>query len=158
MTARAGIDAKAYVNNGSPTPLLLTGANQVAWTGDGDTVELNLVQDLTLNLERNEIDVSSRSNNGWREFIGGLKNGGVDTSIRWDPGNAIFDFLFTSWQDATELGYFFADGAIGVTGTVGLLSNMKILTFTRNEPLEGALTADITLRPSSFTELYTIPA
>jgi len=49
------------------------------------------------------------------------------------------------------------DGAIDEAGNQGLASNCSVTSFTRNEPLEEAVTVSVTLKPSSFTDWYVVP-
>jgi hypothetical protein len=53
------------------------------------------------------------------------------------------------------------DGPItgsGSTGKQGLASNFTETNFSREEPLEEAVTVKVTLKPSSFTQWYTVAA
>ena len=133
MSAKTGLEAKLYFKAGGVAAA-------------GDWAELSNVRDNTLNLEKGEADVTTRGNSGWRATVGTLKDGSVEFEMVWDPADAGFDAI----QDA-----YFNDGLIGLaildgakeTGT-GLVADFAVTNFSRNEPLEEAMTVNVTAKPT----------
>ena len=131
---------------------------------DGDTntpatvtwVEIDNAKDVTLNLETGEADITTRGNSGWRATAATLKDGSIEFEALWKPGDAAFDALQTAWAGSNEIAIAAMDGAIATTGNQGLASNFTVTNFSRNEPLEEAVTVNVTLKPSSFTEWYEV--
>lgn len=121
--------------------------NATGVTG-GTWVPLLLARDVTVNLSRAEIDVSSRGGAGWRERIGGLKDLSIEFDMldaTADPGYVIVRVAFLT---GANIGVRAINGAVFGSGGEGPLSLMQIYNFTRGEPLEDALTFNVTLMPA----------
>ena len=149
---KLGMQCKLYFKT-----TLLTGApDGTGWT------EVDNAKDVTLNLETGEADITTRGNNGWRATAATLKDGSIEFEMLWKPGDGAFDALQAAWAAAGEIAIAAMDGAIETgaenEGNQGLASNCTVTNFTRNEPLEEAVTVNVTLKPSSYTAWYTVPA
>jgi len=132
-SVKAGFDCKVEVNT--------TGVSGGTW------VEVTLARDLTLTLERAEIDASSRGGDGWRERIGGLKDGTVELEIldATAAGNG-YSILRDAFLNGTLIGVRVLNGETAGTGGVeGIVMLMTVLNFTRNEPLEDVVTWNVSL-------------
>lgn len=141
MSIKLGLDAKLYIDDEvsyvSPT-----------WS------EVTNCKDLTLTLEKSDFDVTVRGNNGWRAIVSVLKDATLEFKMIWDTDDPNFTiikdaFLATSFP-TNSINIAAMDGDITTPGSEGLRSIMIVSTFTRNEPLEEALTVDVKLRPSYF--------
>jgi len=134
MSIKLGMEAKLYRNTGSyETP---------TW------VEMTNVKDLTLNLEKGEADVTTRANDGWRATAGTLKEGSVEFEMVWDTEDEGFTVIQSAWFDGTSLELAVMDGDITVAGTQGLRATFAVISFTRNEPLEEAMSVNVTVKPT----------
>ena len=134
MSVKLGMDAKLYRNNGTyEVP---------------DWVDMTNVKDLTLNLESGEADVTTRANNGWRATAATLKDGSVEFEMVWDPEEDGFTAIQQAYFGNTSIEFAVMDGDITVPGTQGLRATMSITSFTRNEPLEEAMTVSVTAKPT----------
>jgi hypothetical protein len=126
-----------------------------------DWTEIDNAKDVTLNLETGEADVTTRANNGWKATAATLKEGSIEFEMLWKPGDSAFIALQTAWAGGSEVAVAAMDGPIdgeGSTGKQGLASNFTVTNFTRDEPLAEAVTVKVTLKPSSFTQWYTVTA
>jgi len=140
-------NAKLYYNTGtyaSPT-----------WT------EITLVKDVTLNLEKDEIDLTTRASGGFKEAADGLIDASVDFNHLWDASDTAFTALQTAFFNKTAEEFLVLDGSSATTGNQGLRATCMILSFTRNEALGEALTVDISIKPVKNTDAapawYTVP-
>lgn len=134
MGAKVGLDAKLYRNSGTydiPT-----------WN------ELVNAKDVTLNLEAGEADASRRGSGGWRETLMALKDGSVEFEMVYDSADAEFTALKDAFFGGTTVELAVMDGDIATAGTQGLRATMSVLNFSRNEPLEEALTVSVTVKPA----------
>lgn len=143
MAIKLGLDAKLYIDDessyASPTWSLI-----------------NNCKDLTLTLEKNTADVTTRGNNGWRAMVSVLKDATLEFKMIWDTEDPNFvliqeAFLATAFPD-NSINIAAMDGDIESPGSQGLRSIMIVESFTRNEPLEEALTVDVKLRPTYFPD------
>jgi len=134
MSVRLGLDAKLFRNGGS--------------FGTPGWVEVKNVRDVTLNLEAGEADVTTRGNNGWRATVATLKDGSIEFEMVWDAADANFAAIRDAFltNGAVELAVM--DGDIETTGSQGLRASFMITNFSRNEPLEEAITVSVTAKPT----------
>ena len=134
MGFKLGMEARLYRNTGTyETP---------AWT------EIDNVKDVTLNLETGEADVTTRANNGWRATAATLKDGSVEFEMVWDTADAGFTAIQEAYFDNTSIEFAVMDGDIATSGTQGLRATMAVTNFSRNEPLEEAITVSVTIKPT----------
>ena len=126
-------DAKFYRNTGtyaSPT-----------WDLIGN------VKDLTLSLEKDETDVTTRASGGWKEFVDGMKDATIEFGMLWDTGDADFTAIKDAFTGNTAIEVLVLDGLVATAGSQGLRVTCMVKSFTRNENLGEALMVDVSLRP-----------
>ncbi len=132
MSMRLGLDAKTYRNTGTyeaPT-----------WA------EVPNVKDVTMNLESGEADVTTRANAGWRATVATLKEGTVEFEMVWDTEDAGFTAIKDAYFNNTPIEMAVMDGAIATPGSQGLRASFSVISFSRKEALEEALTVSVTLK------------
>lgn len=113
--------------------------------------EIPNVKDLTLSMEKDETDVTTRASGGWKEFVDGLIDGSVEFSMLYDPDDQDFTALEDAFFAKTPIEFAVMDGIItgaGSAGNQGLRAFMMIKSFTRNENLGEALMVDVSIRPT----------
>ena len=101
-----------------------------------------------MNLEAGEADASRRGSGGWREILMALKDGSVEFELVYDNADAEFTALKDAFFGGTTVELAVLDGDVGTTGTQGLRATMSVVNFSRNEPLEEALTVSVTVKPA----------
>jgi hypothetical protein len=137
MAIKLGMDAKLYRNTGtyaSPT-----------WDLIGN------VKDLTLSLETGEADVTTRGNGGWRATVATLKDGSLEFEMIWDTEDTDFTAIRTAFIGNTAVEMAVLDGLVATTGSQGLRASFMVTNFTRNEPLEEAITVSVSMKPTYST-------
>ncbi|GGV80491.1 MULTISPECIES: phage tail tube protein [Streptomyces] len=95
-------------------------------------------------IERETYDVTAHdSPDGWREFIGGLKDGGeVTLNVNYDPRE--HDTLIADYEDPDPRNY-----KMVFPGTLGSWQLKLILTkFSQEAPVDDKLSAEITFKVS----------
>lgn len=133
MAVVLGLDAKMYRNTGtygSPT-----------WT------EMTNVRDVTFNLDKGEANVTTRGSK-WELVKFTLKKAGVDFEMIWDTSDSSFAAILAAWLADTDMEFLILDGPVGTAGSQGLRATMSIKSVSRSEPLEDALKASVSLRPT----------
>jgi len=118
----------------------------------------NYVRDESVDMDRTEVDASSRASVTFRQFVPGLSNGNVETQIMHLPGDAIFDDIKEAFFENTTLLMAFVDGPLqsadarhGETGTIsvsGLWGAFYVTNFTEQRALEDAQVHDIRFSPT----------
>ena len=134
MGIKLGLEAKLFRNAGSyDIP---------------DWKEITNVKDLTLNLEAGEADATTRGNNGWRATLATLKDGSIEFEMIWDTADAEFTAIKDAFFNKTPVELAVLDGDVATTGSQGLRAAMAITNFSRNEPLEEAISVSVTAKPT----------
>jgi hypothetical protein len=131
MAIKLGLNAKLYYGPaGSPA-----------------TTELGNCMDVTLNLEKGEADITTRGAQGWRQTVGTLKEGSVEFKMIWDPSEPGFTAIKNAYFNDAPIALKILDSA----GGSGLDADFSVTKLTREEPLENALTASVTVKPTYST-------
>jgi hypothetical protein len=160
-----GASAVAYTNT---TPLLFDGAPSYqadidAWLADGSTIVMGNIIDLSLEVESEFVDSTTRSEaaQGFASEVAVLKGGRLTFEARWKPGDAGFDVLKDAWLNSTEMplvaldrGKEFNDPADGKSQ--GLAANWTV-GFSKTENLRDIQKVSVTLAISSFPTWYVVP-
>ncbi len=134
MSVKLGLDAKMFRNTGTyATPV---------WN------EIKNVRDVTLSLETGEADATTRGNNGWRATVATLKDGSVEFDMVWDSADDDFTAIRDAFLNKTALEMAVLDGDVATPGAQGLRASFMVTNFSRNEPLEEAITASVTVKPT----------
>lgn len=134
MGVKLGMDAKLYYKAGGQE-------------GTGAWTELSNAKDVTLNMEKGEADVTTRANNGWRATAATLKEASVEFEMVWDTADAGFTAIKDAFLNNTVVGLQVLDGpTAGTPAGQGLQADFNITNFTRNEPLEEAITVSVTAK------------
>ena len=144
-----GIDAKAYLGAvGSPLSATnLPAAN--TW------FEFPNVQDLDLDLNHAEADITTRGGNGFENVAPTLRKASITFQILWRPGDAQFDKLWSAFKLRKRMPMAFMDKDIATPGAEGLAGNMSIMSFKKGEKKDGVQMGDVTVRPGGWTDWYT---
>jgi hypothetical protein len=113
------------------------------------------VKDLTLTLEKATADVTTRGNNGWRAEVGTLKSASVQFQMVVDPADAFYSAINAAYLNGTPIQFAVMSGSltplIPAKDSEGLLAVFSINSVTREEPLEGAQMASVTMTPTYTT-------
>ena len=137
MGVKLGMDAKLYRNTGS--------YGSPTWN------EMPNCKDVTLNLEAGEADVTTRGNNGWRATVATLKDASIEFEMVWDSADLDFEAIRDAFLNKTAIELAVMDGDITVVGNQGLRASCMVTNFTRNEPLEEAISVSVTVKPTYAT-------
>lgn len=128
-------NAKLYRNAGtygSPT-----------WT------EIPNVKDLTLGMDKGDVDITTRASGGFVERVDGLIDATIDFQMLWDTADANFTAMQTAYFAKTAIEFLVLDGVDTASGSQGLRATCMIKTFTRTETLGEALMVDVQVLPTA---------
>jgi len=103
---------------------------------------VNNCKDLTLKLEKNTADVTTRGNNGWRAKVAVLRDATISFKMIWDNTDPSLSIVMTSFMANSAPANTVEAAALDPDG-FGLEATMVVTGFTRNEPLEQALDVDV---------------
>ena len=135
MAIRLGMDCKLYFNDGGDWAAPI-------WS------EIGNAKDVTLNLETGEADVTTRGNAGWRATMATLKEGSIEFEMVWDTADDSFAAFQQAYFNNTSIEVAAMDGDVATSGSSGLHAEFSVTNFSRNEPLEEAVTASVTIKPT----------
>lgn len=138
MGFEVGIDCKVYYD--------ASGVGGSTWA------ELTIVSgDPTLTMEHAEAEVKVRGNN-WVRVLQSLTSATIQMDIAYDNTDAGYEALRNAFLNKTDIGIAMMDGAVESTGSEGLQADMKVMSFNRNEPIEGLVTVSVSLKPSADSD------
>ena len=130
MAYKLGLDAKIFYGT----------------AGTKASNEMSNVTDVTLSLETGEADITTRAADGWRITAATLKEASVEFEMIWDTGDAGFNAIQQAFFSNSAISLFVSDG----DGN-GLDADFVVTSLSRNEPLEEAIKASITCKPTLNT-------
>lgn len=113
--------------------------------------DVPIVRDLSLNLDKGKSDVTTRGGQGWRQKLSTLKDGVVEFEIVWETGDADFEAYRDSFLNDTLIDCAVMDGDIEDADQQGLRAEFETFSFSRQEPIDGAVTASVTIEPGFST-------
>lgn len=102
-------------------------------------LEIDTVRDVTLSLSANEVDDTSRTTNGWRSKLAGLREWGADFEMIYDPSNTAWQKVREAYFDGSSLEILALDGDIIEDDHEGLRGVVFVTNFERAEPLEDVV-------------------
>ncbi len=134
MSFTLGLEAKLYRNTGT--------YGIPVWE------EIEDAQDVSLNLEAGEAEAKRRGGGGWAETIAALKGASIEFGLLYRSSNTDFTALRDAYLNRTAIDILVLDGDVATTGSQGLRAACHITNFSREEPLEEALTVSVTAKPT----------
>ena len=99
------------------------------------------VTDVTVSMEKDEADVTTRGNNGYKATVGTLKSGTIEFTMIWDTDDDNFTAIKNAYFNDTAIALFASDG----NGS-GLDGDFSITNFSQGQPLAEAVTVSITAK------------
>jgi len=135
MATILGMNAKLYYNTatyGTPTWTLITN-----------------VRDLTLNLDSESADVTTRANSGWKTEVVTLRSASITFQAIYDKSDTASQALFDAYLAGTIKDFAVADAAIATSGTEYFRAECYVKAATITQPLTDAIKHDFTLTPTS---------
>lgn len=118
----------------------------------GELVEMANVRDVTLSLEAGEADITTRANSGWRATAPTLRECTCEFEMVWQPGDAGFDAIKSAFLSGSTIELAVLDQDKTTDGAQGPKGSFSITSFSRNEPLEEAITVSVTAKLAVFDE------
>src|SRR5687768_3254399 len=117
MATKLGINCKLYVGDTAITAATETAVETALTTGD----LLGPVRDVTNNQEKDRTDVTTRENNGYRQYAAGLKDATIEFEMNsTDTADDVVEVLSDAYYNNTVVAVAALDGVIAVAGSKGL--------------------------------------
>lgn len=123
--SRAGFRGALYANTGT--------VGAPVW------LEIATVRDVTLNLNANDIDDTSRTTDGWRSRIAGLREWGLDFEMVYEPKDTAWGLVRVAFLNGTSLEVLVLDEDLQIDGAEGIRGTVFVTDFSREEPLEDVM-------------------
>src|SRR5262245_47256761 len=109
-----------------------------------------ICRDVTLDMSRGTADLPRRRPT-WPRNRGTLKEGSVTMEIIYDAADASYDALAAAFLAGTIVDVALSDGPLPAGPAEYFRSEYEVTGFTRNEPLEDAVTVSVTLSIAATT-------
>lgn len=112
--------------------------------------ELDNISDVTLTLDAAEADVTTRANKGFRAIVSGLKECSIEFTMMYKPSDPGFRAVRQAWYTGDPIHLAALTSATG-EGPVG---DFSVTGFSRSEPLEEAITYEVTCKLTEWEEWH----
>lgn len=116
------------------------------------------IGDLNIDMGRSGgTTIASRASGGWEEQAPGLRTLEITFTITLKPTTDAFALaLRTAYLNDAELTIAALTKPKATSGAEGPRVNMTVENYSRGEPVNGAITVDVTLRLSQFLAYETV--
>ncbi len=116
-------------------------------------LEMTNVRDVTLSLTAGEADVTTRANSGWRATAPSLREASVEFEMVWKTADVGFSAIQGAFIGGTTIELAILDRDKGATNPKpeGLQGAFSVTAFSRQEPLEEAITVSVTCKLETYT-------
>ena len=118
----------------------------------GTLTELDNAKDVTVSLEANEADVTTRANSGWRATAPALRECSIEFEMVWKPSDAGFTAVKDAYLNGTTIELAALDQDRATSGAQGPKGSFSITSFSRQEPLEEAQNVSVTAKLETWDE------
>jgi hypothetical protein len=152
MAAKLGAAAKLY---------RLTTGTRATWNATIDTDgyshvgaapgaldEIPNVKDVTIPLEDDKAETSTRGNNGFKSYLQGLTDASITIAMVYDPADLDFAALMKAKMTKTPIALAFLDGDKATVGVQGLWADFSVFKAEKGEPLGEAQTMTFEVAPT----------
>ena len=121
--------------------------------GSTPSSEVKEVTSVNLTLDKTQVDITSRSSGGWKQYRGGLKDVGVELSIFHDNTDEDYLAFRDSFINGTPLAIFVADDS-----GCGIDGDFEVFSFSEPQETDDGVKVSITLKPTRQGVEGRIPA
>lgn len=128
---------------------LFTGA-----TENTDYVLYTNCRDVTITLDTEEVDITSRATSGFKATVATTKESTIEFEAIWKPSDTYFDWIKDAWSNSAEIAVLAMDGPYNTTGNSGLIGNFTVPGFSREEPIGDVMRSQVTMKGSSYVSWY----
>ena len=112
---------------------------------------ISLVKDATLNSAKAEADATVRGSE-YEMMVGTMKQVSLEFEIVEDTSDAGYSALNTSYHTGTQIDLAVLNGPAATSGSTGVRFYGEVMTFNRNEQLNGIVTRNVTVKPTWPTD------
>ena len=111
--------------------------------GTTAATEMKNVKDVNLDLDKVEIDVTTRKSGGWRDYVAGLKDASLEFDMKYDTADANYKAMLQAYLNNTAVALFVSDGEGN-----GMDADWVISKFSVPQELEDAVKVSVSAKPS----------
>jgi hypothetical protein len=146
----------AYTLGGNAVLYYSATTQRATWATAVVSTGLNIVRhvgDLTLDVDKNEEDVTTRDTPGFETSMMTLIKAGVSFKVIKDTADASYLALRNNFFSSSGACIAMAvlDGPVATNGTEGLWSDFQVQKFTIGQTVKGVQTVEVTIKPALNT-------
>lgn len=146
---KLGLHAKLYYASASRATWGAAAADGVHEGVAPTLAEVANVKDLSIGLEKDEADITTRGNGGSEAVTGTLKKAPVEFEMIYNPtGDTAQLAMLNSYLASTPIAFAVLDGDAATAGTEGFWADFEVLAFKKGEQLKDAQMVNITMKPT----------
>lgn len=110
--------------------------------------EITDAENVTLSMTKQEASINNRASKN-EKLLSGNKVREISFTITYDPADAQYETLRDAFENDTLIAIAAMDGNIATSGSEGLQMDVEVVQFNRQEPQNGPITVDVTVKPSA---------
>jgi hypothetical protein len=148
MSLLLGVNAKLYYLGSARSSWGLEGVDGVAVAAaPADLVEIAIVKDIEIPVEKEKADVSTRRSK-YKATKGTLRGITIDIPMIYDLDDAGCLALQTAYLTGVVIPLAFLDGPQDTVGTRGLWADFEVTNMKKAEPLNGEQMVTYSVEPA----------
>lgn len=106
-------------------------------------VEMNKVKDVTVNMEDNVVDATTRASGRFKSQAPTFGELSIEWDMPWNPDDPSFVAIKAAYLNKTQIELAALDKAKIIAGAQGPKGTFYITSFSRSEPLEEGITVSV---------------
>jgi hypothetical protein len=114
----------------------------------GSLDEVPNCKDVSIPLEDDKAETSTRGNNGFKSYLNGLTDAPITITMVYDKTDADMLAFLKAKMMKTPIALAILDGDKATVGTLGLWADFQVFKFEKQEPLDGAQMVQIEVAPA----------
>jgi len=127
-------------------------------TETASLVEMGNVKDVTLTLDADEADVTTRENGGWKGIAATLRGCSAEFEMLWKPGDPCFQEMKTAYLTSGLVRLAVLTGPRDEEDSEGPVGDFTVTNFTRGEPIGDAVKVSVSVKLAVFDEWLVVEA
>lgn len=120
--------------------------------------EVTNVQDVTITLEADEEEITTRAGGGWKQHAQTLKDCTLEFQLLHQTANENYRAIRDAFLNGTAIALAALDGSATTEGAEGPIGDFVITNFSRPEEIGGVMVNEVTAKLNLFTGWHEVAA
>lgn len=154
MTKKIGLAAVLYcMASGTRAVWSATQTNGV-YTGAAPAglAKVSGVKDVSIDVDKQDVDASDRDSNGWASSVGALRQGAINVKMNRDASDPSQQAMLQCFlSSGTYIAVAALSGDKATAGSEGIWFDAEVMSFKVSQAMNGMQEVDVVLKPSALS-------